>query len=92
MLDAVRAVAMFRQLKVPILGLVENMSFFDLACVPHRAGRHPKAKEAATRRATCSTQPGDERVYLFGRGGVKRKAEAMGMPVPGRSPLEHPPA
>ena len=30
LLDAVRAVAMFRQLKVPILGMIENMSFFDM--------------------------------------------------------------
>jgi ATP-binding protein involved in chromosome partitioning len=27
--DAVRAVSMFRQLKVPVLGIIENMSFFD---------------------------------------------------------------
>src|SRR4051812_35128259 len=30
LLDATRAVAMFRQLKVPMLGMIENMSFFDV--------------------------------------------------------------
>src|SRR5689334_12161059 len=30
LLDAVRAVSMLRQLKVPILGMIENMSFFDV--------------------------------------------------------------
>jgi ATP-binding protein involved in chromosome partitioning len=29
LLDATRAVAMFRQLKVPLLGMIENMSFLD---------------------------------------------------------------
>jgi ATP-binding protein involved in chromosome partitioning len=53
LLDAVRAVAMFRQLKVPLLGMIENMS-------------------------------GE----MFGRGGVKRKAEQLGLPFLGEVPLE----
>jgi ATP-binding protein involved in chromosome partitioning len=36
LIDAVRAINMFRQLRVPILGLVENMSHFDC---PHCGGR-----------------------------------------------------
>jgi ATP-binding protein involved in chromosome partitioning len=53
LLDAVRAVAMFRQLKVPILGMIENMS-------------------------------GD----VFGRGGVRRKTEQLGVPFLGEVPLD----
>ena len=75
LLDAVRAVAMFRQLKVPLLGLVENMSFFDLNAYLMDRGA-PKAKEAALA-GNLFSQAGDERVYLFGRGGVKRKAELL---------------
>ena len=30
LLDATRAIHMFRQLKVPVLGMIENMSFFDV--------------------------------------------------------------
>src|SRR5947209_4699146 len=30
LIDAVRSVTMFRQLKVPLLGMVENMSLFDV--------------------------------------------------------------
>ena len=30
LLDATRAISMFRQLKVPVLGMIENMSFFDV--------------------------------------------------------------
>ncbi len=31
--------------------------------------------------------PGDERVYLFGRGGARRKAEQLGVPFLGEVPL-----
>jgi ATP-binding protein involved in chromosome partitioning len=51
LIDAVRAVSMFRQLRVPILGLVENMSHFDC---PHCGKRtdifgHGGARAAAER-------------------------------------------
>ena len=85
LLDAVRAVAMFRQLKVPILGLVENMSFFDIeAYLAERGGA--KVREAAVS-GQLFAQAGDERAYLFGKGGVRRKAEAMGIPFLGEVPL-----
>jgi ATP-binding protein involved in chromosome partitioning len=85
LIDAVRAVAMFRQLKVPILGMVENMSFFDVrAYLMDRGG--PNARETAASNALFD-QPGDERVYLFGRGGARKKAEAMGVPFLGEVPL-----
>jgi len=85
LIDAVRAVAMFRQLKVPILGMIENMSFFDVqAYLRERGG--PNARDAAASN-TLFESPGDERVYLFGRGGARRKAESMGVPFLGEVPL-----
>src|SRR4051794_30519724 len=85
LLDAVRAVSMFRQLKVPLLGMIENMSFFDIrAYLRERGG--PKARDAAASDTLFET-PGDERVYLFGRGGARRKAESMGVPFLGEVPL-----
>ena len=85
LIDAVRAVAMFRQLKVPILGMIENMSFFDIqAYLRERGG--PNARDAAASNTLFET-PGDERVYLFGRGGARRKAESMGVPFLGEVPL-----
>jgi ATP-binding protein involved in chromosome partitioning len=85
LIDAVRAVAMFRQLKVPILGMIENMSFFDVqAYLRERGG--PNARDAASSN-TLFESPGDERVYLFGRGGARRKAESMGVPFLGEVPL-----
>ena len=85
LIDAVRAVAMFRQLKVPLLGMIENMSFFDVqAYLRERGG--PNARDAASSNTLFET-PGDERVYLFGRGGARRKAESMGVPFLGEVPL-----
>ena len=85
LIDAVRAVAMFRQLKVPILGMIENMSFFDVqAYLQERGG--PNARDAAASKALFEA-PGDERVYLFGRGGARRKAQSMGVPFLGEVPL-----
>jgi ATP-binding protein involved in chromosome partitioning len=85
LLDATRAVTMFRQLKVPLLGMVENMSFFDvLAYLKERGG--PKAQDLVARNAIFDA-PGDERVYLFGRGGARRRAELLGVPFLGEVPL-----
>src|SRR4029077_4670532 len=85
LLDATRAITMFRQLKVPVLGMIENMSFFDVvAYLRHRGG--PGAHRLIDSKSFFDT-PGDERVYIFGRGGARRKAEAMGVPFSGEVPL-----
>ena len=45
LLDAVRAVSMFRQLKVPLLGMIENMSFFDIqAYLRERGGPNARRR------------------------------------------------
>ncbi len=62
LLDARRGVAMFEKTGVPVLGLVENMSFF---CCPN-----------------CG-----HRSELFGHGGARREAEALGVPFLGEIPL-----
>src|SRR5205823_13630312 len=50
LLDAVRAIGMFRQLKVPLLGMIENMSFFDVqAYLKDRGG--PKARQLLERQS-----------------------------------------
>ncbi|MGO9917972.1 MAG: Mrp/NBP35 family ATP-binding protein [Isosphaeraceae bacterium] len=85
LLDATRAITMFRTLKVPVLGMVENMSFFDVvAYLRDRGG--PSAHKLIDSKGFFDT-PGDERVYIFGRGGAKRKAEKMGVPFLGEVPL-----
>jgi ATP-binding protein involved in chromosome partitioning len=85
LLDATRAVTMFRQLKVPVLGMIENMSFFDVqAYLMDRGG--PKLRQRLDAHALFES-PGDERAYLFGRGGARRRAEEMGIPFLGEVPL-----
>ncbi len=85
LLDATRAVAMFRQLKVPLLGMIENMSFFDVqAYLADRGG--PKVRKLLESQ-TLFEAPGDERAYLFGHGGARRKAESLGIPFLGEVPL-----
>ena len=39
LLDVTRAITMFRQLRVPVLGMIENMAFFDvMAYLKERGG------------------------------------------------------
>jgi ATP-binding protein involved in chromosome partitioning len=85
LLDATRAVTMFRQLKVPLLGMIENMSFFDVqAYLQERGG--PKVRQLVEGPGLFDA-PGDERAYLFGRGGARRRAEQLGVPFLGEVPL-----
>src|SRR6202453_4470122 len=85
LLDATRAISMFRQLKVPVLGMIENMSFFDVvAYLRDRGGT--EAHKLFDGKSFFDT-PGDERVYLFGRGGARRKAAELGVPFLGEVPL-----
>ncbi|MFT9025835.1 [Fe-S]-binding protein [Acetobacter indonesiensis] len=62
LIDARRGVSMFEKMKVPVLGLVENMSYF---CCPN-----------------CG-----HNTELFGHGGARKEADAMGVPFLGEVPL-----
>ncbi len=62
LIDARRGVRMFEKTRVPVLGIVENMSVF---CCP-----------------ACG-----HRTELFGHGGARREAEALGVPFLGEVPL-----
>ena len=62
LLDARRGVAMFEKTRVPVLGIVENMSSF---CCPNCGHTTP----------------------LFGHGGARAEAEALGVPFLGEIPL-----
>ena len=62
LLDARKGIDMFKQLNVPIIGMIENMSTH-----------------------ICSKCGHEE--HVFGHGGVKSEAEAMGVPLLGEIPL-----
>jgi ATP-binding protein involved in chromosome partitioning len=85
LLDASRAVTMFRQLKIPLLGMIENMSFFDIQAYLKEHGG-ARARQLLETHSLFEA-PGDERAYLFGRGGARRRAEQLGVPFLGEVPL-----
>ncbi len=62
LLDVRKAVDMFRTLKAPVLGLIENMSTYVCPNCGHEA-------------------------HLFGHGGARAEAEALGVPFLGEIPL-----
>jgi ATP-binding protein involved in chromosome partitioning len=73
--DAVRGVEMFKKLHVPIVGIVENMSFFSLpdGSMVHPFGRGGGFETAIAYQVPLLAQlPLDERIRLGGD---------MGMPV-----------
>lgn len=63
LIDARKAVGLFQRVQTPILGIIENMSYF-----------------------VC---PSDGLVYhIFGEGGGEREAQALGVPLLGKIPLD----
>lgn len=62
-LDTVKGLKMFKQVHIPILGLVENMSYF---VAPDTGNKY----------------------YIFGNGGVQKKAKELGETFLGEIPLD----
>jgi len=89
--DVAKAIAMFRQVKVDILGIVENMSGYPIEGVVEGARAGTKvvlstggkplelSTDAQGRFATV--------VELFGKGGAERLAQRYDFPVLGQVPL-----
>lgn len=63
LIDARKAAAMFASVQIPIVGVVENMSYFQ-----------------------CGHD--DRKHYIFGKGGGKKLAEELGVPLIAEVPLE----
>ena len=62
--DARKGLRMFKQVQVPVLGIIENMSYFTPPDLP------------------------DRRYHIFGEGGGKRTAEALGVDFLGEIPID----
>lgn len=60
-LDVRKAIQLFQQMEIPILGIVENMSFF---------------------------LRGEEKIFLFGRGGGSELAKDFSIPMLGQIPID----
>ena len=64
LLDTKKGLNMFKKVNIPILGMVENMSYF----VPE--------------------DDREKKYFIFGRDGVRKSAEELGVPFMGEIPLE----
>jgi ATP-binding protein involved in chromosome partitioning len=89
--DVGKAISMFKQVKVEILGIVENMAGYSIS------GKVDGASEGASvdldlgDRSLTVTTDADGRfeatAHVFGQGGAQRLAQRHGFPVIGSVPL-----
>jgi ATP-binding protein involved in chromosome partitioning len=90
--DVGKAIAMFRQVNVEILGIVENMAGLVIegrvAGVP--AGTKVELRTGSTPETLATDAEGRFRteLHLFGQGGAERLAKRHGFPVLGRVPID----
>ncbi len=90
--DVTKAIGMFRQVNVDILGIVENMAGFTVAGTVEGAKKGTRiALETGGGVERLETGP-DGRfetvIQVFGSGGAERLAKKHGFPVLGRVPLD----
>jgi ATP-binding protein involved in chromosome partitioning len=84
LIDARKAVAMFQRVNVPVLGLIENMSYFS--CPSEDISNLPLFKRIA---AAIVNKPAETKRYnIFGVGGGEREAKRLGVPLLGQIPID----
>jgi ATP-binding protein involved in chromosome partitioning len=90
--DVSKAIAMFRQVNVEILGIVENMAGYVIEGTVEGAAPGAKVRlNTGTRTETIVVGPGGRfstAVEIFGTGGAERLAKKHGFPVLGQVPLD----
>ncbi len=93
--DVTKAIGMFRQVSVDILGIVENMAGFLIAGTVEgaKAGTHVALETGAGHRGiervtTDAAGRFETVVQVFGTGGAERLAKKHDFPVLGRVPLD----
>lgn len=92
LVDAARGLRMFETLHVDVLGIVENMSWFEWpgsaeieGAIRMLDGKDGVADVQATLRAALDAH---RRVHIFGQGGGRREAERLKTPFLGEIPLD----
>jgi len=89
--DVAKAIAMFRQVKVDILGIVENMAGYTIEGKIDGARGGTKVSLATGGKPIELTTDVEGRfktiVDVFGKGGAERLAQRYGFPVLGQIPL-----
>jgi ATP-binding protein involved in chromosome partitioning len=90
--DVTKAIAMFGQVNVPVLGIVENMAGYAIEGRVEGAGPGTKLVLGSGRgEETLELGPGGRfrtSVPIFGAGGAERLAARWSFPVLGRVPLD----
>jgi len=90
--DVGKAIAMFRQVNVEILGLVENMSGYAVSGRVEGAGEGQvvalETGEGEVRARTDARGRFEATIDVFGRGGGDSLAKRHGFPLLGRVPLD----
>lgn len=90
--DVGKAIAMFRQVNVEILGLVENMSGYAVSGRVEGAGQGQvvalETGEGEVRATTDAQGRFEATIDVFGRGGGESLAKRHGFPLLGRVPLD----
>ncbi len=89
--DVGKAIAMFKQVQVPLLGIVENMAGYPIEGLVEgaKAGTKVRISTGAVEIETTTDLEGRFSVVIdvFGRGGAERLAARHAMPVLGSVPL-----
>jgi ATP-binding protein involved in chromosome partitioning len=91
LIDAARGLQMFKTLKVPVMGIVENMSHFHWPGGPAVRAAVAALKSSGADKAEIAkiTKALDtyEKMHIFGKGGGKREATRLGTQFLGEIPL-----
>ncbi|MEY2784823.1 MAG: hypothetical protein RL277_1030 [Planctomycetota bacterium] len=89
--DVGKAIAMFKQVQVPLLGIVENMAGYPIEGLVEgaKAGTKVRISTGAVEIETTTDLEGrfSAVIDVFGRGGAERLAARHAMPVLGSVPL-----
>jgi len=90
--DVAKAISMFRQVNVEILGIVENMAGFRVRGTVEGAPAGASVRiDTGGGEARVELGPGgafETLVHVFGAGGAERLSQKYGFPVLGRVPLD----
>lgn len=84
LIDARKASAMFAKVNVPVLGLIENMSYF--LCPTDDISNLPLWKRILA--AVANKPAATKRYDIFGTGGGEREAKRLQVPLLGQIPID----
>jgi ATP-binding protein involved in chromosome partitioning len=91
LIDAARGLQMFKTLKVPVMGIVENMSYFHWPGAPAVRAALATLRSSGADTGACDAieeaLTTHAKMNIFGEGGGKREAKRLGTQFLGEIPL-----